>query len=406
MIEKEIEMEEKITVIDSLMGTGKTSWAISELLDKKPDKRVMYITPYLSEISRIMKSTERDMYTPSDSYGNKLSDIVKLLSQGKDIISTHALFRRFDESCKTELKKHKYTLILDEALNAVEKFTFQHKGDFDFLLEKGQIAVRENGLIEWIGSDLDIVYDEPRRLMRNKCLFRIDQKFYVWQFPREIFDLFDRIYILTYLFEGSVLKYYFDLHKLTYQIKSVKQENGKYKLVDYYYPDKRQYRDRLDVYDGALNDVGKGRGSLSKSWYSKRANKKYVYQIKNNIYNYIRHVVHAKSDAVMWTVHKQNVNKLSGNGYSKGFVACNCRATNEFNNTTCLVYGLNWFVQPELQKYFQANGISIDQDKIALANLLQWIWRSNIRLPESEKIIRIYIPSLRMRKLFLNWLNT
>lgn len=141
-------MKEKITVIDSLMGTGKTSWAISELLDKNPDRRVMYITPYLSEISRIMKSTERDMYTPSDSYGNKLSDIIKLLSQGKDIISTHALFRRFDESCKTELKKHKYTLILDEALNAVEKFTFQHKGDFDFLLEKGQIAVRENGLIE------------------------------------------------------------------------------------------------------------------------------------------------------------------------------------------------------------------------------------------------------------------
>ena len=46
-------------------------------------------------------------------------------------------------------------------------------------------------------------------------------------------------------------------------------------------------------------------------------------------------------------------------------------------------------------------GQPIDQDTFALAEILQWIWRSAIRNGEP---INLCILSPRMRELFLDWL--
>ena len=47
-------------------------------------------------------------------------------------------------------------------------------------------------------------------------------------------------------------------------------------------------------------------------------------------------------------------------------------------------------------------GYPIDDDRFALAEMLQWIWRSRIRKGEE---IKLAIISKRMRELFLKWLN-
>ena len=39
------EKTEKITVVDSVMGSGKTSWAI-EYMNTHYDENILYITPY------------------------------------------------------------------------------------------------------------------------------------------------------------------------------------------------------------------------------------------------------------------------------------------------------------------------------------------------------------------------
>ena len=44
---------------------------------------------------------------------------------------------------------------------------------------------------------------------------------------------------------------------------------------------------------------------------------------------------------------------------------------------------------------------ALNNDKIALAEMLQWIWRSQIRRGQP---INIYIPSKRMRRLLMEWL--
>lgn len=44
-----------ITVIDSIMGTGKTSWAI-DYMNAHPEQHFVFITPFLAECERIIKN--------------------------------------------------------------------------------------------------------------------------------------------------------------------------------------------------------------------------------------------------------------------------------------------------------------------------------------------------------------
>lgn len=40
----------KVTVIDSIMGSGKTSWAKDYMKRQQKNKRFIYVSPYLEEI--------------------------------------------------------------------------------------------------------------------------------------------------------------------------------------------------------------------------------------------------------------------------------------------------------------------------------------------------------------------
>jgi len=59
-------------------------------------------------------------------------------------------------------------------------------------------------------------------------------------------------------------------------------------------------------------------------------------------------------------------------------------------------------MSPDYENYFTRYNIIIDQDIYALAEMLQFIWRSAIR---DNKSINLYIPSRRMRELLIHWLN-
>lgn len=389
------------------MGSGKTTWTINNLLNQNLNENILYITPYLDEVKRIKNATDRKMFEPENKGNGKIGNIAKLLANQMDIVSTHELFRRFDNNCKAALQDNDYTLILDETLTAVEPYHFTGKDDYKYLLQNGDIKVSDDGLIEWVGSELDTRFDDVRILATNRCLFKVDDKFFLWHFPHAIFKLFKKVYVLTYLFEGSLMKYYFDLYNIEYQKKSIKLVDGEYTLVNFYNPDKISYKERINIYNGTLNEnISQKDNVLSSTWCKNNYNKKELVQIQKNFYNYCRNIVKTNSKYIMWTSFKDCKPKLSGKGYTNGFVPCNCRATNDHLNATCLMYAVNWYENPEIAKFFKQHGITINQNQLALATLLQWIWRSNIRVSDSKEIINIYIPSKRMRNLFLEWLNS
>ena len=125
-------------------------------------------------------------------------------------------------------------------------------------------------------------------------------------------------------------------------------------------------------------------------------------KVKNNTYNYFKRVIKGKSEFNMWTVFDDYMTQCKGKGYSKGYIACNARATNEYKNKTNLAYLCNRFYNPLIKQFFMDKDVQVDEDSWALSELIQWIFRSAIR---ENNEINLYIPSKRMRDLLIEWLN-
>lgn len=403
--------KENITVVDSIMGSGKTSWAIDKM--KFCGGKYMYITPYLDEIERVKSSLEgvRHLYAPSNQneYGAKKYAFYNFIKSGLDVISTHSLFTTCDKDILEHIKKHDYTLILDEVMEVV-KITQLSKSDYDMLLETNSIRIADNGRVQWLNDNYEGSFDWFKEYALASQLYKHSSEdtdkvaFFVWQFPAEIFKYFKEVYILTYLFDGQIQKYYFDMHELKYEYKQIEVIDGEYTLVDFDYENecvkKRKFRELINIYEGKLNNVGNV-GTFSVNYFKGHKHGIEVKQLKKNTENYMQHIAQGKSEFNMWTTFKDFRNKLKGRGYSKGFVTVNARATNQFANKTNLAYLCNRFLPTYVDSYFNDLDIEIDQELWALTELVQWIWRSGIR---NNEPINIYIPSVRMRTLLNQWL--
>ena len=259
---------------------------------------------------------------------------------------------------------------------------------------KGKMCIRDS-------TYSDTSYNEIKILAENKSLIQVNSKMMIWQYPAEVFRLFKKVYVMTYMFDGSTLKSYFDLNNLSYEKLTI---DPTHKLTSYYVQSPKEYVSLINLYNGNdLNELktSKPQTALSANWFRNRAKDKEVTQLKNNIYNFFNNKMKVKSQSTMWTTYKAFKSKLQGKGYTKGFVPCNSRATNNYCDRNCLVYAVNYYQKPSITQYFEKNGIEFNQDLYALSAMLQWIWRSSIRL---KKPIDLYIPSQRMRDLFKNWL--
>jgi hypothetical protein len=394
----------KITVVDDIMGSGKTSWVFQEM-QKNPHKKYIYITPYLEEVNRCMQTIkEKTFFEPSDYCRTKLEDLKLLLSNGCDITTTHSLFSNFDNEVLELISKHKYTLVMDEVINVINKLDFK-LADFNLLLSAGKIKVNQDKSVTFLDLDYNGAFKQFKYYCLNTKVYFINGFFIVWAFPIEIFTCFKETFILTYLFEGQIQKYYFNMHKLNYNTKSVTFSNGEYKLIEYINRDVKDFKNLINIYQGNLNDIGKpGRNGFDRLSKTKmiKLNKVQIKPIKNNITNYFINITKAKSSDIIWTTFLPLENKLKGKGYTKGFVPCNARATNEFGDRHNCAYVLNRYMNQAIKAYFISQNIDVDEDLYALSELLQWVWRSAIRNGEE---INLYLPSERMRKLLVEWLR-
>lgn len=394
----------KITVIDSIMGSGKTSWSIQHI-NRNPFDNFLYITPFLDEVNRIIKNSNRDFKQPINKGNGKLDSINELLACQSDIASTHELFKHLDEESRENIKEGHYTLILDEVLNVIEPYDNIRNDDMKLLKESGCVTVDDDGFVIWNEEkmDYDTKYNEIKILADNKSLIYINQKLLLWRYPPEIFTLFDRIYILTYLFESSILKNYFDLYQIEYEQKSLSEQNGEYYITDFFVPDTSIFIGKINIYDGKLNEnIYQKINGLSVTWFRAKINQENIKQIKRNLYNYFSNILGAKAETIMWTTFKDYRTRLKGKGYSNQFVSYNCRSTNDYDDRFNLAYCVNVYLHPGITQFFKQRGINIDEDLYGLSEMIQWIWRSRIRKGEN---INIYIPSMRMRNLLNAWMK-
>lgn len=388
-----VSQNKNVTVVDSIMGSGKTTWAIKKMQEDK-DHNFVYITPYLDEVQRIKTNVKnRQFYEPMHLGVGKQANFHKLLSQEKDIASTHALFRLSDSTTKELIRTGNYILILDEVMDVVEKMDITPK-DVQMLLEN-TIELNDKGFIVWKDKEYTGRFSEFRTAVEEGNVILVNDTVLIWNFPVSVFESFKEIYILTYLFDAQIQRYYYDMFNVKYDYKST---NGDV-LMDY--TNSRDFRGKMNIIDNSkINSIGDNDYTLSSTWYDKEENKELIMKMKRNLHNYFNNVMKSGAKYNMWTCFKRNKVTLRGKGYLKGFVSVNARATNEFREKNTLAYCVNLFLNPLIKNYFIQYGIRVEEDKYALSELLQWTWRSAIRDGED---ITIYIPSKRMRDLLVNW---
>lgn len=393
----------KVTVIDSVMGSGKTSWAI-QYMNANVDENILYVTPFLNETERIQSSVnKKEILLPKNLGEGKSSNLIDLFASQGDIAATHELFKRMTKDCLETISAGEYTLILDETLEAVQPYIPRSKDDITFLRERDTVVVDEDGFLQWNDKDFTTSHDEVKALSKNHCLFYVDDHVLMWRFPPEIFNVFNKIYVMTYMFDGTIMKSYFDMCDIKYDMSSITKAGEIYELCPYKKSDNSIFRNKINIYNGRMNsNISDTRTAFSSTWYKSSYNKTKTISVKKNILNYFRNIAPTSSEFNMWTTFKYAKEKLKGKGYTKGFVSYNQRATNEYQYKTTLAYCVNLYVNPGILHFFNKFNVKFDQDKYALSEMLQWIWRSNIRMGGR---VNIFIQSNRMRELLTGWLN-
>lgn len=432
-----------IKVVDAPCGAGKTTWAINEI-NRRKETSYVYCTPFLDEISRIRDKCGRSRFAEPQPYtGSKLDNFNELLINGTSTAVSHVTFLNATHDTLQAIHEGSYTLILDEVLDVVMDFnsvqTVENsprqsiaKADIEMLVDKQMISIdTQTCKVTWCGGDYgeQFKFAELKKFASMGRLYWARDSLLIAVFPPEMFTMFDDVYVLTYMFQGSILKYYFDLFQIEYETASIDTETQR--LTDYSNLEDRQFREKckklIKICD--VENLNKPNRTLSKSWFDSATPDK-LSELKKDVSSFFRSYVKkakASQDEIMWTCPVNHKSKIQGNRYTYSrmitkrerqslsqlelkeleksvscFVPCNAKATNIYRNRWALAYCCNMFLKPPFKGFFQDNGIDVDESSYSLSCLLQWICRSRLR---DGKSIVLYLPSKRMRKLLQDWFD-
>lgn len=424
-----------IQVIDSPTSSGKTSWAIHYINSLPEDKKVIFITPFLTEVDRIIASCpEKHFIQPDPKYGSgrKKTHFLKLLRLEKNIVSTHSLFSQITDEMIIALRASNYILVLDEVFSVVEKFDMWDeiprlseedkdeltKNNLKTLFDKKFIAIKEDYQIVWIDQENSLdKYNDLKNLINRNLLYLVNGNLLLWTFPVEVFQegIFEEIYILTYQFDYQLQSYYYQYFDVKYDLFHIENINNKYtkvKTVNKNYEKEwiKKSKPLVHIFDNPkMNKIGDyvrtasktTKSALCKNWYE--SNKGEILRIQKHIINFFMSYTKTTNSERMWTCFVDNKKNMKTKNLSiKNWIALTSRATNDYRNKTALAYPINRYINPFFIAFFEKKNIKLNQNGFALSELIQWIWRSAVR---DGKEINVYIPSERMRNMLKDYLN-
>lgn len=408
-----------IKICDAIMGSGKSTACIN-YMNANPGRRFIYISPYLEEDDRIWAACRslhfvRPNNISAEDEHTKFNHTKRLLRDGRNICTTHQLFRRYDQEMLDDIRRRGYTLVCDEVIDAIESVSV-HADDVAAMLDLGLIKI-ESGKVtkgerEYRGTLLqpflqilderEMFYAEPGEGEET------DGPIFTWILPPQLLQAFRDVYVLTYMFRGQNMKYMMDMYDLPYRYIGVRDAGGgRYEFdetvresaVPAYLAG---VHDLITVYRGEnLNAIGDKRTALSQNWF--RTEPEAAEQLRRHLDNWFRTAGGSTSVSErMWGTLKCAEKMLSGKGYTSAYVVFNKRASNSYREKTCLAYACNVFMNVSQVNFLKSAGVTASHDAYALSTMIQWIWRSAIR---EGRHINIYVPSRRMREMLLDWMD-
>lgn len=440
-----------MNVVDAPTGAGKTTALINYVREQfnsfRPNTKDRFIiaTPYLSEVERLTKDLNNTVYVENPEGTSKKQDIIRLIAEGKNIVTTHSLFNLTTCSLNaiTRGTHFDYSLFVDEELpvfkgiQRVNNLYLLKKNDVEntgllkllSMLSQKDIenAIRDKvitidkatGQIIW---NTDTSYRGLWEVLRLACT---DNDVYYYKLKTEqadkqsqnalifltnidVWGAFKNVFILTYRFDTLDFSMYCRLHNIPVNYYHIEDSTFKKGY-------KKEYPKGLKelVFDETFSLPGT---ALSKNWYRKQAdgNTKDLRKLKAKLRTFIRK---AKGKYI-WSTFKDFKGTLSGRDVSPTqrtqdtkenqktfFVPCNQKATNEYKDRTYVAYTCNSYMHPVMAQFLKRQGVTFDEEQWALSGLIQFVWRSNLREVNNKKPVHVFIPSERMRTLFKNWVD-
>lgn len=401
-----------VEVVDSMMGTGKTT-NILKWMDANPNNKYIYVSPLLSEVGegcRVHKELKNvTLEIPNNVVSNKSDSLLSMLLAGDSIACTHSLYLSMREPHFKAILDNEYIVVIDEEVDVIGGFDRYSSNDLKWLLQEGEIEISEvDGSVSWVGERELIKnghkYSDFLQYCDSNSLYssRRSASIMVTQLPIKLFECAKQVIILTYLFDGNVLDCFLKLKG--FEVK-------KFKGVEVTPSNMQEVRDLITV----IPPTSKMEGySLSSSWW-KEASSKQINDVSNFIRTNARNY-DLKGRDVLWTAPKNRSVSSSGNknivkpsGYivdatdgTSCYLSATTRATNEYDHKRAMFHCYNRFPLVSISSYLQDYGHPVDLEVFATSELVQWLWRGCIR--RGEPMI-VGIASKRMYGFFMNWLN-
>lgn len=416
-----------VLVIDSIMGSCKTTNMI-RYMGENPTTRFLYVSPFITEVGdgntgvggRLQEELP-ELFPISSMPRNvgegKCEGLKYLLRKGGNIATTHALFKMFDEEVVNLVLEQGYVLIIDEAVDCVQMWDKLTKKDVTALIESEWVFIEEEtDRVVWNESknpEFDGRYSDVRTMANSGCLYLFDDRVFVLEYPPVLLSSVEHVYIMTYLFEGSLMASWMKANGIHYEyadkslldLKDVKEI-------------KQTIKENLTVLssrkiDNKYNKENDIQYRYSATWYGGKSTVAEKREVKLALESCVTHHK-SKEGGVFWTTFKDQRHKLEGKGYKKGyidpetgdvldsFLPYNVKAINEYREFDLVLHTVNLFRSPVEKRYFASKGVEFNEDLWALSELLQFVWRARIRQGKPTKVLVI---SMRMRNLLIKWLN-
>lgn len=405
----------KIIIKDYPCGSGKTTSMISSF---DPKEKYLVIVPYLSEVERIISESKVVKFCQpiaefNDSHNTKYDSLELLLAFGNNIVTTHKLYNEISILAEQGLLND-YHIIIDEVPEVCSLVT--HKTSYsikEFYVDKGFIEVNEDGLVSATDKwDLhknnvsDTLDGRIYNYAKSGSLYLLDDQLFIWAMPKCLLSSGLSLTILTYKAEGSILLSY--LKKLGFEPIIKRNISSEHKF--------RENAAKL-ITVKSIPSIEKLNFSFS-GQISGRTKCPYYTKVSTALKNLrsrelkgipLKNILITCSKNLWF---KNGKNKTDGTSKTAGFsknskmfnvnwIPNTTRGTNDYAHCSVLIYLHDQYLNPLIARWLNVSSQKMN-DSYALTELIQWIWRSQVR---NGKPITVYIPSPRMRRIFLNWLH-
>lgn len=403
-----------VTIIDRPCGSGKTTQFIQSF---DHDKRYLVVTPLLSEVQRIIDHSAIEFREPerSSTAANKTEGLEQLLTEGVNVVTTHALFEDIAFLARRGLLDD-YHIIVDEVLDVCRQVDGKSPRSFQrFYIEDGYATVDKDGRVKptalW-DAEYEVVKDtlSPTlyRLAKSGMLYVVEDTFFMWVLPEDLLRVGRSFTVYTYLADGSMLLAYLQklgipyVHDVDPEVDGRFREKARRLITLEPIPSLAKFR---FSYTGQSSHKKLEGGDNQVSRALSKLRERRLRGIPEG------HVLITCAKVNWYKNGNDDIQQRKPGCYASGsrmftsakWIANTTRGTNDHAHCSHMIYLYDQHMNPYVKRWLGLGWDRSADDRYALTELIQWIYRSRVRKGEP---VTIFIPSKRMRDLLCGWLDT